>query len=275
VKTANRKTKLSIIFLLLSLVFLTLDIPFKSAGYVVGSLLVVVIAWTAILGVIAYLIWRFALKKREGLLLFTFSILFLLASLLQFAVGVFEGYVLSKVDEIDIALTNKSPETYEQVGNLYRNREYNFRIKFPEGWEQQVGDGPHIVRKATNGSGTISIAVNKLPENFSGLVTSITDVYTAEEYREETGDYITEQFPESAIIASGETKISNRDAFWISYETPYSTLDINVELITIQYQIVHNNTFYTITIGSPKDEFASFENTMKLAVSTFVFEDYQ
>ena len=128
VKTANRKTKLSIIFLLLSLVFLTLDIPFKSAGYVVGSLLVVVIAWTAILGVIAYLIWRFALKKREGLLLFTFSILFLLASLLQFAVGVFEGYVLSKVDEIDIALTNKSPETYEQVGNLYRNKEYNFRF---------------------------------------------------------------------------------------------------------------------------------------------------
>src|SRR3990167_1205372 len=104
------------------------------------------------------------------------------------------------------------------------------------------------------GSTTLGLSFLKAGNN------KLVTVRTLLEKRE-TGDYITEQFPESAIIASGETKISNRDAFWISYETPYSTLDINVELITIQYQIVHNNTFYTITIGSPKDEFASFENT--------------
>ena len=100
--TVNNKKKISIIFLALSLAFLIFSTPLRSAGYFVGSLLAVLVPWTIILGVIAYLIWRFAFKKREKLLLLIFSILFLLASLFQFAVSIFEGYVAQKISTIPL-----------------------------------------------------------------------------------------------------------------------------------------------------------------------------
>ena len=107
----SKKQKLGIAFLGISLLLLALDIPFKSVGYFLGSLLPVLVSWTLILGAIAYLIWRFGFKKREKLFLFIFSILFLLASFFQFAVSIFEGYVAQKVSNIPIEelLSNSSP----------------------------------------------------------------------------------------------------------------------------------------------------------------------
>ena len=106
----SNKQKLGIAFLGISLLLLALDTPFKSAGYFVGSLLLILVSWTLILGVIAYLIWRFGFKKREKLFLFIFSILFLLAALFQFAVSIFEGYVAQKISDIPLEkFTTNSP----------------------------------------------------------------------------------------------------------------------------------------------------------------------
>ena len=67
-------------------------------------------------------------------------------------------------NEQDISLlkTDKSSDYSEQVGNLYRNTKYHFRIKFPEGWKVGVGDGIHIVQKASFENSTISIIVQQL-----------------------------------------------------------------------------------------------------------------
>ncbi len=100
IETKNNKNRLSIILICLSLVFLALSTPFRDIGYFLGSLLVILTGWTIILGIIAYLIWKFGFKKREKLFLFIFSVLFLSASLFEFTVNTFEGYVAGKVSEM-------------------------------------------------------------------------------------------------------------------------------------------------------------------------------
>ena len=130
----NNKNKLSIIFLALSLVFLAFSTPFEKAGYFVGSLLTTIVPWTIILGIIAYLLWRFGFKKREKLLLFIFSILFLLASLFQFAVSIFEGYVAqkisdpSKIEIKDLSASIEFPSEYPNPEYEDKSRERNGQL---------------------------------------------------------------------------------------------------------------------------------------------------
>jgi len=131
--TGNNKNKLSIIFLALSLLLIVFSTPFKNIGYFVGSLLTTVVPWTIILGIIAYLIWRFGFKKREKLLLFIFSILFLLASLFQFAVSIFEGYVAQKISDIPLEeLSYNSSPSKVEIKDLSASIEFPSEYPNPE-----------------------------------------------------------------------------------------------------------------------------------------------
>ena len=51
--------------------------------------------------------------------------------------------------------------------NLYRNDEYQFRIKFPVGWEIKDGDGKRIIIKAVDSKSVSSIIISatNLPGN--------------------------------------------------------------------------------------------------------------
>jgi len=181
------------------------------------------------------------------------------------------------IDEENIALpdTDKNSDNYEQIGNLYRNNKYGFRIKFPEGWEQQDGDGPHVLRKASKDGHSINILVQELPKEYASLIDenmNVKDLYSLGEFKNTAYEGITEKFKEAKVIDYGEINIDNIPAYWISYQTPYSTMGVSFEGIMINYQIFHKNNFYTITIGSSKDEFPSVESILKQSVSTFVFE---
>lgn len=209
--------------------------------------------------------------KKWVLLIVTFVLIFgatLVIDLNQY------GYF---IDEKNIALpdTDKNSDNYEQIGNLYRNNKYGFRIKFPEGWEQQDGDGPHVLRKASKDGHSINILVQELPNEYASLIDenmNLKDLYSLEEFKDTAYEGITEKFKEAKIIDYGEINIDNIPTYWISYQIPYSTMGVSFEVIMINYQIFHKNYFYTITIGSSKDEFPSVESTLKQSVSTFAFE---
>lgn len=132
-KNINKKQKWSIVFLILSFLFLIFSTPFESAGYFVGSLFATIIHWYIILGIIAYLIWRFGFKRREKLLLFIFSILFLIASLFQFAVSVFEGYVAQKISDIPLEeLSYNSSPSKVEIKDLSVSIEFPSEYPKPE-----------------------------------------------------------------------------------------------------------------------------------------------
>lgn len=166
--------------------------------------------------------------------------------------------------------TDKS-EIYSEVqGNLYRNIKYNFRIKFPEGWEIQAGDGPNILQKAVKGNNSISVQVREIPLGVVGSSSTIKDIITLDEFK----NGIMENFKEAEPIDYGETQLDNKPAYWIKFSQSYSVLNTTVRGTLIQYQLLNDNIFYLISAGSTSDEFKNVEAEFLKSISTFVIENY-
>ncbi len=77
-----------------------------------------------------------------------FNILVLLV-----ATGCIFGFIYFAIQNRIESTADKSDEHVEIIDNLYRNKKYKFRIKFPEGWRIQKGDGPNILVKASGENG--------------------------------------------------------------------------------------------------------------------------
>ena len=174
------------------------------------------------------------------------------------------------LDEVNIIIpkTDKSVDSFEQIGNLYRNNKYNFRIIFPDGWNQKLGDGPHVLRKAIDDKGnSINIGALEFPFELKGL--SLQEIVS----EEDSFNDIKEKFPEAIFIESGFTKIDNKDAFFLEYIISYEALDVKVVAHTKQWMMVYNDVLYTITISGSKDDYDFLQEQFILSVGSFVFED--
>ena len=177
--------------------------------------------------------------------------------------------------DILLEKTDKSSEYSEQIGNLYRNTKYKFRIKFPEGWDINPGDGPNIIQKAVNGNNTISVMVREIPAEYSDKTATIKDAMSLAEFKNSfSNKEFQENFPGSELLDYGETKLDNKITYWVKYSAPYSAMDINVEGIILQYQLLHKNIAYFITAGALSSEFDAMESELKRSIATFVIEDY-
>ena len=182
--------------------------------------------------------------------------------------------VLLKINNQDsIVKTDKSISNEEIIENLYRNTKYNFRIKFPNNWEIQSGDGPNIIKKAVGEGGTISVGVREINSNKNNNLT-IKDVFTIDEFLESGLDEIKVSFPGAVIADYGETKIDNKPVYWFKYDASYSALETTVDLTILHYVLLYNNIFYFIDAGTSSDNFATLESTLKESVSTLVIEEY-
>lgn len=170
--------------------------------------------------------------------------------------------------------TDKNPSNEEQVGDLYRNTKYGFRIIFPEGWEQKAGDGPNVLRKAGNGKSSINIGVRELSNILGDESFTIKDMMALSEFRDETIQQLKEKFSNVKLLDSGETKLGNVPAYWVKYKSSYSALGVTVNTTALQYQLLHNNILYFITAGTTEEEFNTTEPIFKKAIVTFVLEDY-
>ena len=177
-------------------------------------------------------------------------------------------------EDIDLVTTDKSSDFSEQSGNLYRNTKYDFRIKFPEGWDIKPGDGPNILQKAVSGNHTISVGVREIPAEFSDETATIKDVMSLAEFKDTLLEGVQEKFPGAKLLDYGESKLDNEPAYWIKYTAPYTALDITVQGTHIQYQLLKNNIFYFISAGSASNEFSSAEPEFMKSIATFVIENY-
>ncbi|MCK4745180.1 hypothetical protein KAS41_03900 [Candidatus Parcubacteria bacterium] len=176
--------------------------------------------------------------------------------------------------DMDLIQADKSGNYSEQDGNLYRNTEYNFRIKFPEGWDIKSGDGPNILQKAVNGNHTISILVQEIPAEHGDKTATIKDIMSLIEFKNTFFEGMQEKFSDIELVDFGESKLDNEPAYWIKYSAPYTTLDITVQATNLQYQVLNNNILYTINAGSTSNEFDTVETEFMKSIATFVIEDY-
>jgi len=179
-------------------------------------------------------------------------------------------------NEQDISLlkTDKSSDYSEQVGNLYRNTKYHFRIKFPEGWKVGVGDGIHIVQKASFENSTISIIVQQLDLGGEVGFSSIKDAGTSKEFIDTVLEGATEKFSDVKIINYGETKIDNEPAYWVEYSASSQVLDYKLKMTNLIYYIAKGDTMYSISAGTATDDYSKIKPLFLQSVSTFVLENY-
>ncbi len=184
--------------------------------------------------------------------------------------------VLLKLNNEDVKLvqTDKSAEYSELIDNMYRNTKYNFRIKFPKNWKIGVGDGLHIVQKASSENSTISVMVQQVDSSgFEGF-SSIKDIGTTKEFVNTVIDSVKEKFSDVKVIDYGETKIDNEPAYWLEYSANSQILDNQLKMTNILYYIAKGNTMYSISAGTATDEYQDMKPIFTQTVGTFVLEDY-
>ncbi len=201
-----------------------------------------------------------------------FWMLFVLIAIVLTAILAYN--LLTKEDEnISLMKTEKDSNYSEQVGNLYRNTKYHFRIKFPKGWEIGEGDGVHIVQKASFGKSTISIIVLQFDLGREEEISSIKEVFTLEEFVKTTSEGLAEKFSDVKVINYGETKIDNEPAYWIEYSASSQILDNKVNMTGLVYYLAKGDTIYSINSGTATDEYPDIKPLILQSVSTFVFEN--
>lgn len=149
-------------------------------------------------------------------------------------------------------------------GHLYRNRQFSFRIVFPEHWQIKRGDGPNIVVKAVENTGkSINVWVRDIKAQFSA--DNIPSSLLLESAKE--------AFPDAKLIDSGSTHINNKPAKYIIYDASYSVPVMHVKVRMISYWVINSQKLFIITGGAEPEQFAPYKAIIDLAVSTLIFED--
>ena len=167
----------------------------------------------------------------------------------------------------------KSSADEEVIGNLYRNTKYNFRIKFPDGWEIKNGDGQHIVKKASNKDSSINIGVtdvSSVPEADS--IHSITEMLTLDDFIKSTEEEYKPKYPDYKLIDSGEVKIDNLPAYFVTADVEYSALNTTVQARITLYEIFYNKRFYFFSLASERNKYEESKRVLETSLSTFVIE---
>lgn len=155
---------------------------------------------------------------------------------------------------------------------LYRNDEYQFRIKFPVGWDIKEGDGKRIIKKAvdTKSLSSIIISATKLPGNID-----IKDFSQKEldELLRDSIDEIKSKYSDVKIIEQGIRYLDNKKAIYLKYSISYKTLDKTINLITVQYATIYKSKYYSVGGGAPVAIFNSHEGLINKSIASFVFEE--
>ena len=171
-------------------------------------------------------------------------------------------YVTNKIN----TPADKNTEYEEVMGNLYRNTKYKFRIKFPESWKIEKGDGRNILVKASNTNGSsVNIYVKDIGIEFG----DISQLMTLDEWSKT----VTEKFPSAKVISTSEIYLDNRKAYFIQYSINYKTLDQEIDMIFYNVSLINKNFTYAITASAGKDEFNGEKTTLDQVIKTFVIEN--
>ncbi len=156
--------------------------------------------------------------------------------------------------------------------NLYRNDEYQFRIKFPVGWEIKEGDGKRIIKKAVDNKNLSSVIISatKLPGNID-----INDFSQKEldEFLRDSIEELKSKYSNVKIIEQGIRYLDNKKAIYLKYELSYKTLDKIINLVTVQYTTIYKGKYYSIGGGAPVEKFSSQEAIINKSIVSFVFEE--
>lgn len=158
-------------------------------------------------------------------------------------------------------------------GNLYRNDEYKFRIKFPTGWEIVNGDSKNALKKAVNAKDGASIVVGAVKLHDTNLDIKNFSEKEIDEFLNVSIDEVKQKYTDVKVIEEGIRYLDNKKAIYFKYSFIGKTLDKTHNLIMIQYATFCKGIFYSIGGGAQVDKFSSQEGIISKSISSFVFEE--
>jgi len=219
------------------------------------------------------------IKKMEKLQLATklkkqYILLFIVISVIFIILGLLLDSKKTMNDSPGLLSVDKSSEYSEITENMYRNTKYHFRIKFPDGWAIEDGDGIHVIKKADSEDGTISLIIQQFDLGKNEGFSSIRDAGSVKEFIDTGMEEIKLKFSDAKMIDYGETKIDNEPAYWIEYSATYKVLDYEIEMTNITYFLAKNDIMYSISSGTETSKYSEIKPIFNQSVSTFVLETY-
>lgn len=184
----------------------------------------------------------------------------------------------------------------ELDGSLYKNKIYNFRIKFPENWEIEDGNGENVIKKAVDGGSSVIIMVGELEDFWKSLLSEQEkNLLSDEELNEEVRTFQLEDFsdedlnlfldeyvegqvgllPDSEILSKEIRYIDNRKALYLKIKQNYEVLDAQESGVTSRYVIFHNGKLFQIsgTHSLVPDNEEYKESAIEASMASFIFED--
>ncbi len=144
---------------------------------------------------------------------------------------------------------------------------YGFSIRIPNDWEKAEG----FVGTAIFARSPVSDAKDKFRENINVTVGPMPKNFTLEDYYQTTLEALAQMKLEFRMISYGKMVIDKTEAKWVKYSYQNRELQLTSKL----YVVTKNDAIYAITSAAEKDQFKKFENTFRLIVDSFQFEDFQ
>lgn len=126
----------------------------------------------------------------------------------------------------------------------WTSRNFNYTIEIPQGFERTKAVGANVDFKATKGSASIVININRLPTEYIAysIWNLLGDLNTfPAEWEQGAREYMNNPL----FIKSGKTKVDDISAFWYDYTTS------NPDAYSKVYQFKKDNKLFTITLTNP------------------------
>ena len=151
--------------------------------------------------------------------------------------------------------------------NIYRSETNKYRIKIPKGWKinrpNNIGVEFNAMHPMNIASMNIAIAEYDRPTNISAYDIPV--------------DIMIQQtktiYPTARLLKSERLHLNNEECLLIKYDFNLKTLDIDVNIITYQYNVMRGQKAFTLTFQVQEDFENQMTTTFEETINSFVFED--
>jgi hypothetical protein len=162
--------------------------------------------------------------------------------------------------------SDKSPTV--NSNNIFRSTENLYRIKIPKKWSINKGNslGVEFNSKSPLEDASLSIIVANLktPPKFTAHDVPVETIIES----------LKKNVPSTTLIESEKQFLSNEKALYIKYRFNYKTLDIDTDIICIQYSVIKKTRMFTITLQAQELTYPAYRDVFNETLKSFVFEDY-
>lgn len=149
---------------------------------------------------------------------------------------------------------------------IYKDEKFPFLISYPRNWKQVEKSHPQIRLEviSENGEGTanFNISVNEVKGSENVSPANFVKLFLKDN-PELINVMVKKLLPDGKVVSSGQTYLSNQEAFFVIYEGTYKTLDETSNFKGYVLEMLYEGKIYILAFGSLKEEFDKYLPTFK------------